>query len=127
MKTFPSPTDVIQLTWKAKALIRRIIHQVESYTSGNGEELAEVDAITSTYRTPSPPTSHKRRLYILHVYRLRRKSKGLNVTGNTNAQSNVLFITGHLSNCNFDQVFSAKASGILSAVATIAITCVTFW
>ena len=64
LKTFPTLTDVIQLTWKAKALIQGVIDQVESYASGNGEELAEIDLISSRDQTPPQPTSHKRRLRI---------------------------------------------------------------
>lgn len=64
IRTFPSLLDVIQMVWKAKELIRRIINQVESYNTGNSEELADIDVISSKYRTPSPPTSHKQRLYI---------------------------------------------------------------
>ncbi|GAB5593996.1 hypothetical protein Unana1_08896 [Umbelopsis nana] len=64
IKKFPSLLNVIQLTWKAKALIRDMINEVESYNSGNDGEHTEVDVVTTRYRTPSPSASHKRRLYI---------------------------------------------------------------
>ncbi|GAB5594013.1 hypothetical protein Unana1_08913 [Umbelopsis nana] len=65
IKTFPTLLNVIQLTWKAKALIRDMINEVKSYDNGNdGEHTQEVDVITSRYRSPSPSASHKRYLYI---------------------------------------------------------------
>ncbi|CAO3678706.1 unnamed protein product [Umbelopsis ramanniana] len=65
IKSFPSVLKVIELTWKAKASIRDMINEVESYNFGDDEEPSEqVDFITTRYRTPSPSTSHKRCLYI---------------------------------------------------------------
>ena len=65
IKSFPSILNVIELTWKAKVLIRDMINKVESYNFGDDEEpRQQVDIISDRYRTPSPSTSHKRCLYI---------------------------------------------------------------
>ncbi|KAI8576492.1 hypothetical protein K450DRAFT_256424 [Umbelopsis ramanniana AG] len=64
LNTFPSLLNVIKLTWKAKALIRQVIKDVERYNSSNDGDSTEIDVITSRYRTP--PLSHgcKDKLYI---------------------------------------------------------------
>ncbi|KAI8575049.1 hypothetical protein K450DRAFT_263598 [Umbelopsis ramanniana AG] len=62
--TFLVLLNVIQLTWKAKAVIRDIIKEVESYGGNNDGEHADVDVMTARLRTPSPATPNKRRLCI---------------------------------------------------------------
>ncbi|CAO3670371.1 unnamed protein product [Umbelopsis ramanniana] len=65
IKSFPIVLHVIELTWKAKASIRDMINEVESYSFGDDEEPRQpVDFIIKKYRTPSPSLSQKKRLYI---------------------------------------------------------------
>ncbi|KAG2185102.1 hypothetical protein INT44_001892 [Umbelopsis vinacea] len=64
IKIFPALLKVIQLTWKAKALIRDMINEVESYTGDNDDEQNEIDLMKPRYRTPSPSASHLNRLCV---------------------------------------------------------------